>query len=204
MKRKGQNVAKNKKKPVAKKTVKKAAKKAAVKKVAAKKPMKKAATKPLKKTPAKKTAPKKTAIKKPAQKASAKPVAKATPAKTGKAPTFKVLPFKTAKEAKPSDLSDFVTPLDDRLMVQTTGMERVTAGGLYIPDTAADVSGNVQGFVVSVGRGHRNKKGQVRPMDVKVGDKVLFAQHTGSLIKIQDKDFLILREGDVLGIIGSN
>lgn len=192
MKKKGQNVAKSKKKPVAKKVVKKPTKKAPVKKAAAKKPAKKTTAKPVKKAPVKKVAPKKTA---------AKPVAKKAAVK---APAFKVLPFKTAKEAKPSDLSDFVTPLDDRLMVQTTGMERVTAGGLYIPDTVADVSGNMQGFVVSVGRGHRNKKGHVRPMDVKVGDKVLFAQHTGSMIKIQDKDFLILREGDVLGIIGSN
>lgn len=179
MKRKGQNVAKGKaKKPVAKKVVKKAApKKKAVKKPAPKKVV-------AKKAPAKKIAVKKTAAKKA-------PVVKAAPAKAF-----------TSNTAKKIDLSNFVTPLDDRVMVQLAGAQKMTAGGLYIPDTVADVSGNLQGFVVSVGRGHRNRKGQVRPMDLKVGDKVLFSEYVGSKIKIRDQDILILRESDVLGVVG--
>lgn len=191
------------KKPVAKKVVKKAAaKKSVVKKSPAKKavakkaaPKKKAAKKPApKKVVAKKEAVKKTAAKKaPAKKVVAKKASaiKATPAKAF-----------TSNTAKKIDLSNFVTPLDDRVMVQLMGAEKMTAGGLYIPDTVADVSGNLQGFVVSVGRGHRNRKGQVRPMDLKVGDKVLFSEYAGSKIKIQDQDILILRESDVLGVVG--
>ncbi|MGZ3743039.1 MAG: co-chaperone GroES [Pseudobdellovibrionaceae bacterium] len=94
-----------------------------------------------------------------------------------------------------------LTPLDDRVMVQILSKEKVTAGGLYIPDTVSNVSGNLEGFVVSVGRGHRNKKGQVRPMDLKVGDKVLFSEYSGSKIKIQDQDLLIIREADILGVV---
>lgn len=187
-----------KKAPAKKAAPKKAApKKAAPKKVAAKKAAPKkavakksaAAKKPAaKKAVAKKATVKKTAAKSAPVKATAM---KATPAKAFSAPTTKKV-----------DLSNFVTPLDDRLMVQLTGAEKMTAGGLYIPDTVADVSGNLQGFVVSVGRGHRNRKGQVRPMDLKVGDKVLFSEYAGTKLKIQNQDVLILRESDVLGVVG--
>jgi chaperonin GroES len=195
MRKKGQNVAKGKaKKPVAKKspTKKTAAKKAAPKKTAAKKAAPKKV--PPKKAPQKKAAAKKTVAKKAVVKKAAPTKAtamKAAPAKPFSAPTTKKV-----------DLSGFVTPLDDRVMVQLTGAEKMTAGGLYIPDTVADVSGNLQGFVVSVGRGHRNKKGHVRPMDLKVGDKVLFSEYAGSKLKVQDQDVLILRESDVLGVVG--
>ncbi|NUN05608.1 MAG: co-chaperone GroES [Bdellovibrio sp.] len=99
------------------------------------------------------------------------------------------------------DLSNFVTPLDDRVMVQLSGSEKMTAGGLYIPDTVADTSGNLEGYVVAAGRGHLSKKGHVRPMDVKVGDRVVFAEYSGSKIKVQNEDLIILREGDILGIV---
>jgi chaperonin GroES len=187
-----------KKTPAKKAAPKKAApKKAAPKKVAAKKAAPKkavakktaAAKKPAaKKAVAKKATVKKTAVKSAPVKATAM---KATPAKAFSAPSTKKV-----------DLSNFVTPLDDRLMVQLTGAEKMTAGGLYIPDTVADVSGNLQGFVVSVGRGHRNRKGQVRPMDLKVGDKILFSEYAGTKLKIQNQDVLILRESDVLGVVG--
>ncbi|WP_413288955.1 co-chaperone GroES [Bdellovibrio sp. HCB337] len=178
-----------KKKPAAKKPVKKA--------VAKKTPAKKA---PAKKAVAKKAAPKKAAAKKPVVKTKAK--AKSTKPAPKKVSAIKSAPAVVVKPTKTIDLSSFVTPLDDRVMVQLTGAEKMTAGGLYIPDTVADVSGNLQGFVVSVGRGHRNKKGHVRPMDLKVGDKVLFSEYTGSKIKIQNQDLLIIREGDVLGVVG--
>ncbi len=106
-----------------------------------------------------------------------------------------------AKAVKKIDLKNFVTPLDDRVMVQLIAAEKMTAGGLYIPDTAVNSSGNLEGSVVAVGRGRRNKKGDVRPMDLKVGDKILFSEYSGSKIKIQDHDLVILREGDVLGVI---
>jgi chaperonin GroES len=196
MTKKGQNVAKDKKKIVKKAVAKKAtAKKTTVKKTAAKKSL------------VKKAAVKKTAPKKPAAKAVAKAKPKTKPkpeVMQKKATAIKATPSKAlvTKAAKTVDLRDFLTPLDDRVIIQPAGAEKMTAGGLYIPETATDVPGNIQGTVVSVGRGHRNKKGQVRPMDLKVGDKVLFADYTGSKINVQNHDLVIVREGDVLGVVG--
>lgn len=183
------NVKKVAKKTLTKKTPKKAIKKSA--------PAKKAVTK---KSPAKKVAAKKSVTKK----TTAKQVApKKTPAKAQKsavkASTDHLV--KPAKQLKKIDLSDFVTPLDDRLLVQVTGAEKMTPGGLYIPDTVADTSGNLEGYVVAVGRGHMNKKGHVRPMDVIIGDRVVFSEYAGSKIKIQNEDLIILRESDVMGVV---
>lgn len=178
------------------KAAKKAVKKTAVKKAAVKKAAKPvAAKKAVAKTSAKKSsakaAPKK-AVKAPVAKKSA-PVKAAAPAKQHL--------LKSATPAKALDLSDFVTPLDDRLIIQLSGAEKMTAGGLYIPDTVADTSGNLQGVVVSVGRGHVSKKGYLRPMDVQLGDKVVFSEYAGSKIKIQNEDLIIIREGDVMGVV---
>lgn len=170
------------------------AKKKPASKSKAKKPVAKKATKKV----APKAAPKKTAPKKAApKKTDVKTAKKAT---AGKPAVVKSTPLKSAKVL---DLSGFITPLDDRVLVQTAGAEKMTAGGLYIPDTVSDVSGNLQGFVVSVGRGHVSPKGHLRPMDLKVGDKVVFSQHAGSKIRVQDHDLLILRETEVLGVVGS-
>lgn len=102
---------------------------------------------------------------------------------------------------KNSDLTNIVTPLDDRLFVELKHAERKTAGGLYIPDTVADVSGNLQGFVVCIGRGHMSKKGHLRPMDLRIGDQVVFSEHSGQKIEISNQEYIILREADVLGVI---
>lgn len=176
----------NVKKVVKKTNTKKVTKKKVTKKVA---PSKKA--KPTKKV-AKKVVPKKATPKKstPAKK---KPAAKKV---ATAAPKHLVKPV-----PKSVDLSGFVTPLDDRVIVQLSGTEKMTPGGLYIPDTVADTSGNLEGRVVAVGRGHQNKKGHVRPMDVRVGDRVVFSEYAGSKIKIQNEDLIILREGDILGVV---
>ncbi|WP_374034055.1 co-chaperone GroES [Bdellovibrio bacteriovorus] len=200
------------KKTVKKSGVKKSPAKAAKKPAPAKKkaPAKKAAVKTAaKKAVAKKPAVKKAVAKKPAAKKAvkaAKPAAKKAVAKPVKTAAPKVvLPtahlVRESAPVKKLDLSGFVTPLDDRLMVQVSGSEKMTAGGLYIPDSVADTSGNLQGFVVAVGRGHMNKKGHVRPMDVQVGDKVVFSEYAGSKIKIQNEDLIILREADVMGVV---
>lgn len=97
-------------------------------------------------------------------------------------------------------MQDFVTPLDDRILVQVAEAERMTAGGLYIPDTVTDVSGQVRGQVVAVGRGRMDRKGKIHPMDVKLGDSVVLNEHSGSKIRIQEKDFVFVRESDVLGV----
>lgn len=190
-----------KKKASAKKAnVKKVVKKTNAKKVT-KKVTKKAA--PSKKTkPAKKVAKKVTLRKaKPVKKAAPKkviPLKKPAAKKVAAAPQHLV---KAVPAPKKVDLSGFVTPLDDRVIVQLSGTEKMTPGGLYIPDTVADTSGNLEGFIVAVGRGHQNKKGHVRPMDVRVGDRVVFSEYAGSKIKIQNEDLIILREGDILGVV---
>ena len=167
------------------------AKKAAAKKVTPKK--KKGA---LKKIQAKKAAP----VKKTASAKKAKPVIKIAVVKPKAAlKTLKPL-SNTAKPLQKIDFKNFLTPLDDRLIVQLAERERKTAGGLFIPDTVADVSGNLEGLVVAAGRGHRDKKGRVRPMDVKVGDRVIFPQYSGSKIEIPGADVMILRESDVMGL----
>ncbi|MEK2646763.1 co-chaperone GroES [Bdellovibrio sp. BCCA] len=194
-----------KKKASAKKAnVKKVAKKTVSKKTPKKVTKKSAAPAKAKKAVAKKASAKKTAVKKTVTKKSAvkKAVSKKAPAKkmTAAKPAASHL-MKAAVPAKKLDLSGFVTPLDDRILVQVSGAEKMTPGGLYIPDTVADTSGNLEGYVVAVGRGHMGKKGHVRPMDVQVGDRVVFSEYAGSKIKIQNEDLIILREGDVMGVV---
>lgn len=166
---------------------------------------KKAAAKPAKKVAAKATA-KKTA--KPAAKKSvAKPTAKKLTAKpatqkasSSKAPAKTPAPKIQAAKAIKTDWPNFVTPLDDRLIVQLESAERKTAGGLYIPDTSF-VRGQFRGNVLVVGRGHRTPKGNLRPMDVKAGDIVVFEEQAGSKMDINGNEVRILRESEILAIV---
>ncbi len=102
---------------------------------------------------------------------------------------------------KSVDIAQFVTPLDDRLIVRAAIEEKKTPGGLFIPDTAMTSGGNIRGIVLSTGRGHRDKKGRIRPMDVKAGDEILFTSFSGSKLNYEGQEFVILRESDVLGIL---
>ncbi|MBX3039464.1 MAG: co-chaperone GroES [Bdellovibrionaceae bacterium] len=170
------------------KSKKASAKKAAPKKVAAQKKSSKSAPKKAVKT----SAPKKASSAK-------KPVLKAK-RPLGRAPSKKTTSVVSAQVSL-KDLSNFVTPLDDRIIVRLTAADRKTPGGLFIPDTVADVSGNLEGLVMAVGRGHRGPKGRIRPMDVVAGDRVLFSEYSGSKIRLKDEDFVILREGDVAGVL---
>ncbi len=177
--------------------------------VAKGKKVKKAAAK--KKTPAKKSVVKKVsarAAKKPSP--SVKKAAKKAPAVKAKAKTKKTTSTTSMKLASPKaskkssvKWNEFVTPLDDRLMVQIIEGEKRTAGGLYIPDTASDVTGNKQGVAVAVGRGHRDAHGKIRPMDVQIGDKVVFAEYAGSKIDLLGETLILLRESEVMGILTS-
>ena len=146
-------------------------------------------------------------------KSKSKPVVKAKPAmknqtalKTStskyKAPQAAVpVSMRPAAKMKLVDVSEFVTPLDDRMIIQANEEEKVTAGGLIIPDTVTSVSGNRKGVVLSVGRGHRDPKGRVRPMDVKAGDKIVFSTYAGSKFDYQGSELIILRETDVMGVL---
>lgn len=90
-------------------------------------------------------------------------------------------------------------PLQDRVLIKRIEGEERTAGGLIIPDTAKEKP--QQGEVLAVGKGKRQDDGKVAPLDVKVGDRILFGKYSGSEIKIDGIESLILREDEVLGII---
>jgi chaperonin GroES len=92
-----------------------------------------------------------------------------------------------------------VRPLQDRILVRRLAEEDKTKGGIIIPDTAKEKP--AEGEVIAIGSGKIDDKGTVRPLAVKKGDKVLFGKYSGSDIKIDGVDHLILREDDVLGVI---
>ena len=90
-------------------------------------------------------------------------------------------------------------PLHDRVVVRRLESEERTAGGIIIPDTAKEKP--QQGEVVAVGPGARNEKGELVALEVKVGDKVLFGKWSGTEVKIDGQDLLIMKESDILGVI---
>jgi chaperonin GroES len=92
-----------------------------------------------------------------------------------------------------------VRPLYDRILVKRVEEETKTSGGLFIPDTAKEKP--QQGLIVAVGNGKVQEDGSLRKLDVKAGDKILFTKYSGSDIKIEGDEHLILREDDVLAII---
>ncbi len=92
-----------------------------------------------------------------------------------------------------------IKPLGDRVLVEPQKEEEVKKGGIIIPDSAKEKP--MQGKVIAVGEGKRDDKGNLIPMTVKVGDKVLLPKYGGTEVKIDDKEYQIVREEDILGII---
>lgn len=92
-------------------------------------------------------------------------------------------------------------PLHDRVLVKRVGSEEKTASGIIIPDTAQEKP--MQGEVVAVGSGSRNEQGQVIPLDVKPGDRVLFGKWSGTEVKIDNQELLVMKESDIMGIIAA-
>jgi chaperonin GroES len=90
-------------------------------------------------------------------------------------------------------------PLGDRIVVKPVEEEERTKGGIVLPDTAKEKPQEAE--VVAVGPGARNEKGERVPMEVKVGDRVIYAKYSGTEFKQEDEDYLILRESDVLAIV---
>jgi chaperonin GroES len=90
-------------------------------------------------------------------------------------------------------------PLHDRVVVRRIEEDQKTSGGIIIPDTAKEKP--VQGEVVAVGPGARNEKGEVQPLDVKAGDRVLYGKWSGTEVRIDGVDYLIMKESDIMGII---
>ncbi len=168
------------------------AKKAVVKK-SKKSKVKKTLNKSVKKKPAMKATSsksKKTAVKKTASKKT-KTVAKTV---------FKSL----AGTSKPSKkiASQLVTtflPLGDRVLITQGTGESKTQGGIYIP--VAFQEKPLQGRVIQIGQGFKNKKGQTRPLDVQIGDEVMFKMHAGTSVQLDGKDYLLLSEKEIIGVV---
>ena len=92
-----------------------------------------------------------------------------------------------------------ITPLHDRILIKRIEEEEKTKGGIIIPDTAKEKP--IEGKVVAVGKGKILEDGKIRPMDVKVGDRILFGKYSGTEAKIDGEEHLIIREDDILAII---
>jgi chaperonin GroES len=90
-------------------------------------------------------------------------------------------------------------PLHDRVLVRRIDAEEKTAGGIIIPDTAKEKP--MEGEVIAVGAGARNEKGELFPLDVKAGDRILFGKWSGSEVRMDGKDLLIMKESDIMGIV---
>ena len=91
-------------------------------------------------------------------------------------------------------------PLHDRVVVKRVESETKSAGGIIIPDTAKEKP--QEGEIVSVGTGTVSDKGEVRPLDVKAGDRILFGKWSGTEVKLNGEDLLIMKESDIMGVIG--
>ena len=92
-----------------------------------------------------------------------------------------------------------IRPLHDRVIVRRLEEERTSPGGIVIPDTATEKPS--QGEVVSVGNGKISENGDVRPLDVKAGDKVLFGKYSGTEVKVDGEELLVMREDDIMAVI---
>ena len=94
-----------------------------------------------------------------------------------------------------------IRPLHDRVIVKRLDEEKKTASGIVIPDTAAEKP--EQGEIMSIGKGKLNDQGEVVPLDVKVGDRVLFGKYSGQTVRVKGDELLVMREEDILGVVES-
>ena len=92
-----------------------------------------------------------------------------------------------------------IRPLHDRVIVKRLEEERKTASGIVIPDSATEKPD--QGEIIAVGKGKVSDDGKVRPLDVKVGDRVLFGKYAGQTVKVEGEELLVMREEDLMGVI---
>ena len=91
-------------------------------------------------------------------------------------------------------------PLHDRVLIESLESEEKTAGGIIIPDTAKEKP--QEGKVIAVGPGAKSEDGKTIPMDVKVGDRVLFGKWSGTEVKVNGKEYSIMKESDIMGVVG--
>ncbi len=92
-----------------------------------------------------------------------------------------------------------IRPLHDRVIVRRMEEETTTAGGIVIPDSATEKPS--EGEIVAAGTGKISESGDVRPLDVKVGDKILFGKYSGTEVKVEGEDLIVMREEDIMGVV---
>jgi chaperonin GroES len=92
-------------------------------------------------------------------------------------------------------------PLHDRVLLRRIEQEEKTAGGIIIPDTAKEKP--MEGEIVAVGSGNRDEAGKVVPLDVKAGDRVLFSKWAGTEVTIEGREYLVMKESDIVGVIAA-
>ena len=92
-----------------------------------------------------------------------------------------------------------IRPLQDRVLVERIDQEEKSSGGIIIPDTAQEKP--MEGKVMAVGKGTRNEEGKVYPLDVKKGDRILFGKWSGTEVKLDGKDVMVMKESDIMGVI---
>jgi chaperonin GroES len=92
-----------------------------------------------------------------------------------------------------------IRPLHDRVLVRRMEEERKTASGIVIPDTAAEKPD--QGEVIAIGKGKILENGKVQPLDIKVGDRILFGKYSGQSVKVKGDELLVMREEDIMGVV---
>ena len=92
-----------------------------------------------------------------------------------------------------------IRPLHDRVIVKRLEEERTSAGGIVIPDSATEKP--IRGEITAAGNGKVSENGDVRPLDVKVGDQVLFGKYSGTEVKVEGEDLLVMREDDIMAVI---
>jgi len=96
-------------------------------------------------------------------------------------------------------LVEMITPLQDRIIVKRAVEEEKSKGGIVIPDTAKEKP--VRGVVVAVGPGKRLESGEIHPLSVKLGDEILFGKYAGTEVKLENQDYIVMREDDVMAIM---
>jgi chaperonin GroES len=92
-----------------------------------------------------------------------------------------------------------IRPLHDRVVIKRLEEERTSPGGIVIPDTATEKP--IRGEVIAIGRGKILENGDIRPLDLKVGDRVLFGKYSGTEVKVDNQDVLVMREDDVMAVL---
>jgi len=92
-----------------------------------------------------------------------------------------------------------IRPLHDRVVIRRMEEERTTAGGIVIPDSATEKP--IRGEVLAVGNGKVKENGEIRPLDLKVGDKVLFGKYSGTEVKLDGNEYVIMREDDIMAVL---